>query len=107
MTVEWRSFLSLPPMEEFVVNENNPNYKSIDGNLYNKDGTVLLQYAAGKKDEVFVVPEGVEEFKGTVFFGCLNLKKVILQNLRLSFQFLFFLTPTVSYKPHYYHEQSL
>lgn len=77
--------------EEFIVDENNPNYKSIDGNLYNKDGTVLLQYAAGKKDEVFKVPEGVEEFKGAVFFGCLNLKKVILPSSFGSDEFLFFM----------------
>lgn len=43
----------------FNVSPQNQSYKSIDGNLYTKDGTVLVQYAGGKEDESFVVPHGV------------------------------------------------
>ena len=45
---------------EIIVDENNKAYKSIDGNLYSKDGKSFLQYAMGKTDTAFVVPDGVE-----------------------------------------------
>lgn len=45
---------------EIIVDENNKAYKSIDGNLYSKDGKNFLQYAMGKTDTAFVVPNGVE-----------------------------------------------
>ena len=42
------------------VDENNPKYKSIDGNLYTKDGKTLLLYASKKRDTHFTIPDGVE-----------------------------------------------
>ena len=35
-------------LKSIEVDENNPCYKSIDGNLYTKDGKVLIAYAIGK-----------------------------------------------------------
>ena len=40
------------------VATDNPNYKSVSGNLYSKDGTVLMQYAIGKKGS-FTIPSQV------------------------------------------------
>ena len=36
-------------LERFIVDDSNLNYKSIEGNLYNKEGTTLIRYALGKK----------------------------------------------------------
>lgn len=58
------------------VSENNEKYKSIDGNLYKKDGKFLIQYAIGKKAEVFAVPESVTNINGGAFSGCSYLKGV-------------------------------
>lgn len=41
------------------VNEDNQYYKSIDGNLYSKDGTKLICYCHGKREEIFYIPDGV------------------------------------------------
>ena len=41
------------------VNENNKNYKDIDGNLYSKDGTVLIQYVMGNTAKSFTVPDRI------------------------------------------------
>ena len=44
-------------LENIIVNTNNTTYQSIDGNLYSKDGKVLIQYAIGKTETNFVIPE--------------------------------------------------
>ena len=51
-----------------IVDENNEHYKSIDGNLYTKDGKILKQYAVGKVNNEFIIPDGVEVI-GTLAFG--------------------------------------
>jgi len=56
-----------------TVDEDNPNYTSIDGNLYSKDGTTFIQYAGGKKDTSFIVPEGVNSIGVGAFAGYLSL----------------------------------
>ena len=38
------------PITAINVPEENPYFQSIDGNLYNKDGTILIQYAIGKTE---------------------------------------------------------
>ena len=60
------------------VFEDNKWLKSINGNLYNKDGTKLMQYAIGKKDELFVIPDSVTEIGWGAFEGCRNLKSIII-----------------------------
>ena len=46
-------------LESIEVDEDNPSMKSVDGILFNKDGTKLYAYPAGKKSESYVVPEGI------------------------------------------------
>ena len=58
------------------VAAENEAFCSIDGSLYAKDGTVLVQYAPGKTETSFVVPDGVTEIFGGAFVGCGNLTNV-------------------------------
>ncbi len=58
------------------VDDENPNYKDIDGNLYNKDGTKLIQYATGKTEDSFSIPKGVTDICRWVFSGCKNLEVI-------------------------------
>lgn len=60
------------------VNEENQAYKSIDGNLYSKDGTELIQYAIGKDDTCFEIPNGVTDIGMFAFLHCRNLTQVIM-----------------------------
>lgn len=46
-------------IENFLVDENNPCYKSVGGNLYTKDFKKMLRYTTGKKDKSFEVSDGV------------------------------------------------
>ncbi len=47
-------------ISEIFVPKDSKYFKSIDGNLYSKDGKTLVKYAPAKADEAFSVPEGVE-----------------------------------------------
>ena len=53
-------------------------YCSADGNLYDKDKKIFVQYAPGKQDNEFVVPEGVTSIKAYAFAGCNNLMNVTI-----------------------------
>ena len=60
------------------VDENNPNYSSKDGVLFNKDGTELLAYAKDKTEPDYTVPDGVETIQMNAFQNCRKLKSVQL-----------------------------
>lgn len=67
-------------LENITVSENNTAYKDVDGNLYTKDGKVLLQYADGKKDATFSVPDGVELISDYAVSDADNLECVIISD---------------------------
>ena len=60
------------------VDENNPSYKSIDGNLYSKDGKRLIQYAKGKTATEFIIPEGVTTIEESAVNNCGKLTRVTI-----------------------------
>jgi hypothetical protein len=43
-------FYGCGKLTSITVDENNKNYCSIYGNLYNKNAITLIQYATGKTD---------------------------------------------------------
>ena len=63
------------------VEEENANYKSVDGNLYSKDGKKIIQYAIGKKETIFTVPNGVEVVGSAAFFSAKLLEIVLPEGL--------------------------
>ncbi|MBR2337773.1 MAG: leucine-rich repeat domain-containing protein [Clostridia bacterium] len=65
-------------LKNIVIHEENPSYKSIDGNLYSKDGKTLLCYAKGKEDSQFIIPEDVTAIGLRAFLKCDSLKKIII-----------------------------
>ena len=58
------------------VDEGNTAYKSIDGNLYTKDDKILLQYAKGKTDTSFIIPDSVTSIGNSAFYGCTSLTSI-------------------------------
>ncbi len=54
------AFSSMGRVVAIEVNENNPNYTSIDGHLYTKDGTTLISYSYAKGEAEFVIPDSVK-----------------------------------------------
>ncbi len=67
-------------LKSIVVDKNNLNYTDINGDLYSKDGKILIQYAAGKKDKVFTIPNGVIGIEDYAFSWCTDLTSVIIPN---------------------------
>ena len=58
------------------VDTKNTSYTSIGGNLYTKDGKTLIQYAIGRSDASFTVPDGVTMIDKGAFSHCTSLKSV-------------------------------
>ena len=72
------SFSGCGGLERIEISENNRRYKSIGGNLYSKDGTVLIKYSIGKPENAFVVPNHVKTIGVEAFTGSKNLKHIFI-----------------------------
>ena len=71
----------------YEVPEDHPLYKAVDGVLYSKDGKTLLDYPAGRTEEHFDVPAGVEYIgKGAISSEALKTIPTGLMNLRDALQ---------------------
>lgn len=64
-------------LEEIVVSDGNPVYKSQDGILFSKDMKALLVCPTKKRTEKYVVPEGVTHI-GVGFQCCQDIKIIQL-----------------------------
>ena len=53
-------------------------YKSIDGNIYSKDEKTLIQYATGKTNASFVIPDSVTSIGENAFSGCYSLTSITI-----------------------------
>ena len=62
------------------VDPDNAYYKSIDGNLYTKDGKTIVQYATGKVDTTFTIPNSVTSIDEFAFLYCSSLVSVTMGN---------------------------
>ena len=74
---ECQPFSFLTSLKQINVADNNPKYKSIEGNLYSKDGKTLIQYAIGKKNTSFIIPNLVTSI-GVGAFGCSSLTSITI-----------------------------
>ncbi|MCR5664733.1 MAG: leucine-rich repeat protein [Oscillospiraceae bacterium] len=58
-------------METIYVDSANPSFKSEDGVLFSKDGSVLCCFPSGKSGSSYTVPEGVTTIASDAFRLCL------------------------------------
>ncbi len=71
------AFAYCTSLKEILVDEDNFRYSSIDGSLYYVDGPcVLVQYALGKEDTHFDIPDYVTEIEAAAFCGAENLVSI-------------------------------
>ena len=70
------TFAYCASLTSITVEEGNEVYKSIDGNLYTYDGKTLCQYAVGKTDKSFVIPDSVTSIGNNAFYNCDSLTSV-------------------------------
>lgn len=60
---------------EYTISEENGNFKTIDGVLFDKVGTTLIKYPAGKSGE-YKIPEGVSNIGNAAFQYCTGLSAI-------------------------------
>ena len=75
-----RVFVDCYRLTSITADAENEYYKSVDGNLYSKKGDTLVQYAIGRSDTHFTVPEGVTEIYAYAFYHSQNLESVTLSD---------------------------
>ena len=70
-------YVRCPNLETIVVASDNPNYSSIDGVLFDKEGTTLLRCPMGKQG-TYNIPSNVTSIAYDAFSGCDNLISVTI-----------------------------
>ena len=76
------SFVGDSNVSEFNVVSDNENLSSVDGVLFNKDKTVLMQYPKGKYGTDYIIPDTVEEIYPYAFYNCYISNITIGKNLK-------------------------
>ena len=71
-------FFGCSSLTSITVSENNAAYKSIDGNLYSKDGQTFIQYTKGKTETSFTIPDSVTSIGNYAFRDCSSLTSVVI-----------------------------
>jgi hypothetical protein len=59
------------------VDQKNQNYSSVDGVLFNKDGTKLIRYPAGRQGS-YTVPDAVKTISYGAFKDCVGLTSIVI-----------------------------
>lgn len=70
------AFYTCYALKKIDVDDNNKNYCSIDGVLFNKDVTVMKWYPAGKTDISYKIPNSVISVGARSFYGCENTTNI-------------------------------
>lgn len=77
-SIKENAFYFCQHLEKIEVDTDNEYFCSVDGNLYTKDKTELIQYAICKQDKKFAVPETVTKIGGVAFAGAWMLEELII-----------------------------
>jgi hypothetical protein len=70
-------FLACSSLSAITVVTNNPIYSSLDGVLFDKNQTTLLEYPAGAASQ-YTVPNSVTSITSNAFYGCNNLGSITI-----------------------------
>lgn len=63
-----------------VVSDKNPHFKSVDGSLFSRDGTSLIQYTKGRKDNFYRIPDGTVIIKSGAFENAKHLTEIVISD---------------------------
>lgn len=70
-------FKNCTSINEFIVSDNNSYFSTIEGVLFNKEKTTIVQYPNEKTSE-YIIPDGVISIEDYAFYDCANLTKVTI-----------------------------
>ena len=74
------AFLSCTSLKAFSVDSANDYYKADSGVLFNKNGTELVCYPAGKAVDNYSIPNSVTTIGNDAFHGCSGLTSIEIPN---------------------------
>ena len=72
------AFAGCSNLQSITVADGNTNYVVVDGVLFNKEKTTLVQYPAGRVATSYVIPKEVTSIGESAFNGAKNLTAVTL-----------------------------
>lgn len=78
-------------LKNIIVDENNVNYSSVDGVLFNKDKTTILLYPMGKENSKYTIPNSVITIGPGAFMRCTNLENIEIPNSVVNIEWFAFL----------------
>ena len=67
-------------LENITVDENNPSYCDINGVLFNKDRSTLIQFPRNNKSTSYAIPNSVTYIGECAFMLCHNLTSITIPN---------------------------
>ena len=76
-SIDNKVFYGCSSLVSINVEENNPNYSSVYGILFNKDKTILVRYPEGKTNIEYSIPSTVLTVNEAAFLGCKNLTNIL------------------------------
>lgn len=94
-SIDSKAFSNCKNLNEFVVDENNNNYCSVDGVLYNNDKTTLVLYPNARSGK-FVIPEGVKTIGDNAFYQTLLTEVEMSDNITVINEKAFYDSETLS-----------
>ena len=65
-------------LKNIQVSPEQPVFTVIDGVLFNREEKSLICYPAGKQEEAYEVPQGIQQIKSEAFYGCSALTSIEL-----------------------------
>ncbi len=69
-------FWAMYSFEKFIVDDNNPNYKSVDGILFSKNGETLVFFPPKQGATEYTIPAAVKKIAENAFRGNTCLEKL-------------------------------
>ncbi len=72
-SVSGYAFKGCTALASYVVSDENSTYSSVDGVLFNKEKTTLIQYPVAKTDSSYELPASVKIIASSAFNGCGSL----------------------------------
>jgi hypothetical protein len=73
------AFSGCSSLPAIMVDASNSSYRSVDGVLFDKNQTLLIQCPGGKRGS-YIVPSSVTSIRDNAFFVCINLTNVMIPN---------------------------